>query len=590
MKSRKIQLIIAAFFIAFTFACNNIDSILRNRDVTSESTPPTTVPTTLFEPIAIPGASGIGDAYYPDMGNGGYDAQRYRIDLIVDMDSNEINATVTIDSVATQNLSQLNLDFLGMQIDSIRIDGKPVEFNRMNGELVIIPANVIRQDDPFIVEIAYHGTPGEQVPPYLPEFSRGWTYYRTGVFVAGEPMGASGWYPVNGHPRDKALYSLSVTVMKPYEVAANGLLVEKIDNGDSQTYIWETRDPIASYLVGINIGKFDDEESVGPNGIILRNYFAHGIPQATRDLFDDQVEMIAYFSSLFGPYPFEAYGVIVHNLSLGFALEIQTLTLYGNSFINEDVISHELAHEWFGNSVSISDWSDIWLNEGFATYASALWVEHKYGQDEFEQVMRSYYRSMDSTEIPFRATTQSLGDDIETYLSGVSGTNTTTELQLALEYLFEGWITDSEIESTLSKLPGDIIDRSQISGLITDLESSTLTMTNARLLRFFEMLGVEGISIESTQLFPPPGIPPKDDLFNQSVYERGALTLHALRRTVGDSSFFEILRTYFQMYRNANARTQDFIEIAERVSGRQLDDLFNEWLYSPELPDFPTGE
>jgi len=590
MKSRPIQLVIAAFLTSTLFACIGITTVSRILESPKVPDQPTSFPSSSATPQTMPGASGIGDTYYPDMGNGGYDVQHYYIDLSVNMSANEISASVIIESVATQNLSQLNLDFLGMQIDSINIDDQPADFSRVNGELIVIPADVIWLGNTFTLEIEYHGTPGEQLPRYLPDFSRGWTYYRNGVFVAGEPMGASGWYPVNGHPRDKALYSFSVTVSKPYEVAANGLLIDQVDNGDTQTFIWVARDPIASYLVGINIGIFDEEVGAGPDGTILRNYFADGVSLSTRNLFNNQTEMIAYFSSVFGPYPFEAYGVIVHNLSLGFALEIQTLTLFGNSFINEEVISHELAHEWFGNSVSIADWNDIWLNEGFATYASALWVEHKYGNDEFEQVIRAYHTSMDPMEAPYRTNTLSLRRDIETYLNGDTGTSTKAQVQQALEFLLEGWVTDTDIATVINDLPADSIERNQIHNLIGELNSSMISITNARIQRFFEILGVEEISIDPVQSFPPPGIPPKDDLFNQSVYVRGALTLHALRTTVGDELFFDILRAYVQRYQNGNASTEDFIEVAETISGRQLDDLFNDWLYSTELPDLPMND
>jgi aminopeptidase N len=191
----------------------------------------------------------------------------------------------------------------------------------------------------------------------------------------------------------------------------------------------------------MNIARFDRVEEKGPGGLLIRNYFPETLPEAQRDSFDSTAEMIEHFNGLFGPYPFEAYGAVVVDLDLGFALETQTLSLFGKNVglgrsSSEEVIAHELSHQWFGNSVSLQTWKDIWLNEGFATYTQYLWLEHKQGKQAFENQMRDVY----------------------------------------------GFAEDGN--------------------------------------------------------FPPPGNPPPNDLFNPSVYARGALTLHALRKEVGDDTFF----------------------------------------------------
>ncbi|HUP27693.1 MAG TPA: M1 family metallopeptidase, partial [Chloroflexia bacterium] len=276
----------------------------------------------------------------------------------------------------------------------------------------------------------------------------------------------------------------------PYVVAANGLLREKTDQGGKTTFVWETSNPVASYLVTVNIARFEVQEAQGPDGLPIRNYFPAAVPQETRNKFASTGDQIAYFNSVFGPYPFEAYGVVLADLDLGFALETQTLSLFGRSIgtkraAAEEVTAHELAHQWFGDSVSLQTWKDIWLNEGFATYAQYLWLEHQQGKQAFEDQMRGVY----------------------------------------------GYVKDND--------------------------------------------------------FPPPGNPPPDDLFNQGVYVRGALTLHALRKEVGDEVFFRTLRTYTGRYKYGNASTADFIAVAEEVSGKQLDDLFQAWLYSTELPAMP---
>ena len=460
-------------------------------DTVTKTPLPTTTPNgpTPSADNPFPGPEGIGDPYFPDLGNGGYDAQHYHIDLDVDMELNEISGSTTIEAVATQELSSLNLEFLGLQIDQLSVGGATAQYERNEGELTIFLPEILDSGQSFLVEVQYHGTPGEGLGSNLPEYSIGWGYYNEGegVYVAGEPTGSSYWYPVNEHPLDKATYSYTITVDQPYVVAANGLLQDTIDEGDKTTYEWEAEFPMASYLTTIAIGEFDVQNIAGPNGLPIRNYFGVDVPQSVRDDFARIPEMIAYFNEIFGPYPFEAAGVVVHDADFGFSLETATLVVFGRSFTDEYVVAHELSHQWFGDSVGLARWQDIWLNEGFATYASALWEEHAYGSDKLDEKVRGFYEGM------------AFGQD----------------------------------------------------------------------------------------LFPPPGDPGPDALFNGSVYERGALTLHALRLAVGDEAFFNILRTYFARYENSNATTDDFIAVAEEVSGQELSDLFDAWLYQEPLPDIP---
>ena len=206
-------------------------------------------------------------------------------------------------------------------------------------------------------------------------------------------------FPVNDHPLDKATYSFRVTVPKPFEVAANGVLVETIDHGDTTTFVWEARDPMASYLATVNIGEFDVETEQGPNGIPIRNYYAAGLEEGIRKPFARQAEMLALYSDIFGPYPFEVYGSVVMDAEIGGALETQTLSIFGVDVINlediprtEQIVAHEAAHQWIGNSVSLADWSDIWLNESFAAYAEGLWVEHTQGRAALDAWIKDGYQ------------------------------------------------------------------------------------------------------------------------------------------------------------------------------------------------------
>ncbi|MDP8959061.1 MAG: M1 family metallopeptidase [Actinomycetota bacterium] len=331
-----------------------------------------------------PGAAGIGDPYYPQLGNGGYDVTHYQVDLEVEVESGQVDADVTIQAKAEQDLSSFNLDFSGPTIEAVSVDGAPAGVARSGSELTIAPQGPLAAGSAFMVQVSYAGRP-ELIDWLAGEGQVGWFAGADGVFVLSEPNGTSSWLPLNDHPLDKATYELRVTVPEPHQVASSGLLTRVVGQG-LRTYRWESSSPIAGYLVALGIGELDVEEGRGPGGLPLRNYFDPDVSSQTRRLFDRQDEMIDYFSQAFGPYPFEAYGALVVDTErspIGVALETQTLSTFLTSAapLGEQVVAHELAHQWFGNSVSLERWKDIWLNEGFATYAQWLWLEHVEGPE-----------------------------------------------------------------------------------------------------------------------------------------------------------------------------------------------------------------
>ncbi len=374
--------------------------------------PPTLTPTTTVVPPtktatvsptpppveADAGAAGIGDSLYPGLGNGGYDVQHYTLDLTVnDVSTSNLDGITTIEARATENLSSFNLDFIGFKIDTIVVNGESATFGRDGQELTITPSTPLAKNQPFTVEVKYQGSPESTSSTAIP-IQIGWISFSQGSFVMSEPDGAADFYPVNDHPLDKATYTFRVTVPKPFEVAANGLLKESDDHGTTTTYLFETRDPMASYLATIDIGDFNTETMESARGIPIRNYYAATLPKDVNKPFARQGEMLDYFSSTFGPYPFEVYGALVLNVQVGTALENQTMSVFGNDMIDpqnvketELTVAHEMAHQWFGDSVSVADWSDIWLNESFATYSEGLWIEHTDGRKALDEWIKNVY-------------------------------------------------------------------------------------------------------------------------------------------------------------------------------------------------------
>jgi aminopeptidase N len=347
------------------------------------------------------GDAGIGDPFYPDLGNGGYDVQHYTLDLTVSDDLTALDGVVTIEAVATQDLAAFNLDFLGMTVREVSVDGAEAEFVRDGGELTITPAQPVAVGAAFAVVVSYFGTPNEDVPPAA--FGEGWYTYNGGAFVANEPDGARRWFPSNDHPLDKATFSFRLTVPPQYVAAANGEFTAVYAEDDRLVYEWEMRDPMTTYLSAVYIDEFEVRTDESSSGVVIRNYFPTRLADRAEQVFSEQAAMMDFFESVFGAYPFDQYGAVVVDTPLGFALENQTLSLFGRDIVGsrefaQSVIAHELAHHWFGNSVSPATWQDIWLNEGFATYAQLLWVEHTEGTEVFNRQMELSYGQL---RLPF---------------------------------------------------------------------------------------------------------------------------------------------------------------------------------------------
>ncbi len=342
-----------------------------------------------------PSQSGLGDPYFPTMGNGGYDVQRYTLTLNVDMTKKTIDAREVIQARAQQDLTAFNLEFSGFSVAEVKVNGQAAQYGLKGIEFTITPASPLPGGQDFTVEIAYSGSP-KAIQPVNENITLGWIWYDGGSYVASEPVGSYTWFAVNDHPCDKAAYTYVVTVPKPYVVAANGILKDRTEAGGNTRFTWETQQPLASYLATVNIARFREEKQAGPDNLPIRNFYDEGLPTNVEKGFARTPEIVAFYNQLFGPYPFEAYGVAVVNADVGFALETQTLTMVGARMIGtqlntEMVAAHELAHQWFGDSVSLQSWKNIWLNESFASYAQWMWLEHSLGRQAMDSYAKQWY-------------------------------------------------------------------------------------------------------------------------------------------------------------------------------------------------------
>jgi aminopeptidase N len=336
-----------------------------------------------------PGAPDLGDPLLPGGGNGGYQVDHY--DLGIDYyPTGRVDGVAALTARTTQDLSRFTLDLRGLDVTTVTVNGTRADFQRDGQELVVTPGRGLRDGSRFAVVVTYGGVPqplgGEQ--PY------GWVATESGAVTANGLDGASTWFPANDHPSDKATFTFRVTVPADRGVVANGELASREVSGDTATYVWRERAPMAPHLATVDIGRWEIRKGRTPGGV--PSYVAvdpklHG--QA--DYFwTTTAQVVDLWSATFGPYPFGSTGAIGVYAEHGgnqlpISQEAQTRPVYSQAESTE-LIAHELAHQWFGDSVGLTRVSDIWLSEGFATFAAWYWTEHGGGLSAHDQARQIY--------------------------------------------------------------------------------------------------------------------------------------------------------------------------------------------------------
>ena len=469
------------------------------------------------------GSKGVGDPYFPGLGNGGYDVDRYLIDVTWQPGDGYLDGWTTIEAKTTENLSSFNVDLnANMAVSEVIVNGEEACFIREGTEVTVVPATNLPVGSEFEARFAYAGKPGLVPAEYAP-IAGGW-YHEPFItednmvqptnimYVVGEPSSSMAWHPVNDHPKDRAQFRIEMTVdngrnyiyFVDWEFVTNGYLISKEEITNTQnlpvtTWIYETRYPRAPYLTVLAYGAFiaSDEEDLGD--VTLQHWvdsrqYGFKEPDAFTILKEqlgvDYGPMFEAFTDLFGPYPYDTYGYLaLWDPQFAFALETQTLSIFMNrrAWEKEYIHVHELAHQWFGNYITVDNWSEIWLNEGFATYSEYLYKE---------------------------------------------ATSPTYDIYAGMR--------DLEAQRGSSDWYGVL-----------------------------------------------PGDPGPEDLFATAVYYRGALTLHALRMTIGDDAFFTSVRKYVDDFGGKSVTTADFVQVVESVSGADLEDFFDSWLFGTPMPDLP---
>lgn len=332
------------------------------------------------------------DTLFSAYGNSKLDVVRYDLDLRIDPVQNLLQGTAAVRVKLASGLKEVILDLSNrLSVTQVTVAGQAVSFVQEGDKLRVGPLKSLSRE--VTLNISYSGSPQGIADPSAPDWDLGWTQSGDNIYVVSEPVGSFTWFPVNDYVPDKALYTFKVTVPKPFVAVANGLLTQTINGNNETTYVWDNKNPMAAYLATVNIGQFELQEFKTSKGIPVMNYFAAGSSQKAKTMLARTPEMIDYFETLVGPYPFEAAGGIVVNTDLPFALENQTRPIYGSKIAElEFVVAHEIAHQWFGDAITPRTWRDMWLNEGFASYFHAMWVNRNITRiDALEMDMRNTY-------------------------------------------------------------------------------------------------------------------------------------------------------------------------------------------------------
>jgi hypothetical protein len=647
-----------------------------------------------------PGSPGLGDPYFPLDGNGGYDVKHYLLDIRYHPATDVLQGTATIRARATQDLSRFNLDFVGLTVDSIRVDGSPTIWSRDGGELMVMPVEGIPRGQTFFVVVRYHGVPepieeGLGISGFVPTDD--------GAVVAGQPHVAATWFPANDHPLDKAAYTFKITVPARVEAVANGELVRKWTQGGLTHWVWNAKEPMASYLATATMGQFD-----------LTSYRHNGIR------FWDAIDPALF--SVPEPRTGEQYAIsqrgdpsykrLMRKISvpqdgatLSFWISRDTEPNWDFVFVEAKTVGindwttlrdlnghtsrdtgfscpfwHELhpflthyqtddsegsclpdgsTGEWWAASGSSDGW-EKWKVDLSDFAGKTVRVSVSYASDDFIQYAGAFVddivvstgqgsTSFEDDRVPFDgwyvagapvgsapnpndwiAGTQAdapppIGEDISAsleregeivdFLSSVFGQYPFSASGGIVDDVEFGFALENQTRPVYSPVfwtipgQGDIVVAHELAhqwyGDSLTLAAWKHIWLNEGFATYAEWLWSEHEGQATVQesfeglysAIPEDdpfwsvviGDPTPEFLFDFAVYGRGAMTLQQLRLAVGDDDFFEILQRWAKSRAGQNVTTGQFIALAERVSGEDLDELFETWLFTPGKPDLTTA-
>lgn len=424
--------------------------------------------------------------YTPTSGDRSYRVEHYRLNLDYTPRTNRLEGRAMLTIETLEPTKSLRFDLVGLRVGAARVDRKTHKQVKSDAHAVrLLFAKPLPAGRRLTIELDYAGRPG-------PRRSRwgtlGWEELDSGALVASQPTGAPTWFPCNDRVDDRATYSVRFTTHRDFFVAVTGAPGRVKAKGDTRRWSFECDVPTATYLLAAHVGPYREYpiavESVPSARLVTPPAQA---PQ-TLKAFACVPGIIRVFEEWFGPYPQPNLTLVVTAEELEIPLEAQAMATFGinhNAPEEQRLIAHELAHQWFGNSVDLAEWRDIWLNEGFACYSEWIWSEASGGP--------------------------ATADHAEAH-------------------------------------------HARLAGLPQDLKLAD---------------------------------PGPDDMFDDRVYKRGALLLEALRRTMGESRFRELMLRWATENRHQLVHSREFQGLAEELYGSSLAEFWQAWLEDTALPPLP---
>ena len=360
-----------------------------------------TDPKDLTDPTSVDGSRGIGDPYYPDAGNGGYDVTRYQIGVSWDPRTGVLSGTTTISARSLEGLHSFFLD-LRLNITRVSVGGQDAGLARDDDtDWRVTPAEPIPAGTDFSVVVAYDGRPGD-----ITDLDGGHPWAQSGQewIVSGEPESAAWWFPSDDHPSDPALMDISIRVPRGLQAVSVGRLVSA-DSGDEpdwDTWHWVSHQPMATYLTFAAIGRYTLQQGVVdglPYVYAVTDQLSAAQQRTAFAALQTSAAKVRVLAGLFGPYPFTELGGIVPAAKLPFdGLEAQTRPVYRAQAIldprySDELLSHELAHMWFGDNVTVRQWDDVFDSEAYASWAAWASAEQAGGPTAQSELLRTFTRA-----------------------------------------------------------------------------------------------------------------------------------------------------------------------------------------------------
>ena len=549
------------------------------------------------------------DSFLPQSGNCGYDVGKYIIDASWNDADNIWSVSETIKLTSEWDTDEVIFDLTSAYtVFSVLLNDVPAEFLHEGDKLTV--KGSFAHDTDYVILTEFAGQ--VQRASLFHEAGYNETHVGEPFCVLPEPNIVHNLIAVNDHPKDRAYYDITITVPAKYTAVTIGMLTSvteadgtviapedgyfrgapAADAEGTVTMRFETREEAVPYNVPFCVGAYDISLSEWGNGIVQVDFIDAALEnaEAGRELAGRDREFIEFMERYLGAYPYEEAGSILTAVNIGGALETMGRPTYDPNECDEFVFIHEIAHQWMGDMMSIKDWSEIWIKEGFATFATDLWIRETQGEEAFKTAMRNSYELVTDTE------------------HFVISANVVAEYMNHIQFDDEDILTLDDAKTAAAVLcmeecDTSVLDDEAADGMIpekdfwqlmpevcAEFDFRTESMEELTALLYDRSLFLR-IQAELHAPFGPKQISADfSGMYSSASYQGGSLVYYALLLHLGEETFWNCIRGMLNDYRYSVVDTEDFINTFSKYAGEDLTELINSWLYYDPVPAFPAAE